>query len=80
MDRERRTGEKPVPDNLDEILKDTQKHTLRSMERFGWELIFVRRPLFQEPVAVLLNSAGEKVGILEEDGRLNMEAGIVLRD
>ncbi len=45
--------------------------TLRSMEHFGWELQFVRRPLFQETLAVLINQEGDKIMLLEADGSTN---------
>jgi hypothetical protein len=79
MDREKRKGEKGVPDDLEDVLNSDQLLTLRQIERFGWRLAFVRRPVFQQPVAVVLTSDNEKIGVLEEDGRLNMNSGVKLR-
>jgi hypothetical protein len=79
MDREKRKGEKPVPDNLGETLNQAQLLALRQVENFGWSLRFVRRPLFQEPVPVVVSTDGETIGILEEDGRLNVQPDIKLR-
>jgi len=36
--------------------------------------------LFQEPVAVVFSAEGNKIGILEEDGRINMEPDIMVRE
>jgi len=79
MGGDKRKGDKPVPDNLDEILNERQKHTLRQMEGFGWCLEFVRQPLFQETVAVVCNAEGNKMGILENKGNINFEPDIALR-
>ena len=79
MGGDKRKGDKPVPDNLDEILNERQKYTLRQMEGFGWRLEFVRRPLFQETAAVVCNAEGNKIGTLEKDGKINLEPDITLR-
>ena len=68
MDQDKRKGMKPVPDNLEEVLSMAQIRTLNSMGRFGWDLHFVRRPLFQETLAVLINQEGDKIMVLEADG------------
>lgn len=81
MDREKRKGEKavPVPEDLEEVLNGDQLMTLRQIERFGWRLAFIRRPVFQEPIPVVVTGDNEKIGVLEEDGRLNMNPSIKLR-
>jgi len=80
MDSEKRKGDKPVPDRLDEVLNEMQMLALHQIEGFGWQLKFVRKPLFQEPVPVVFSAEGDKIGILEEDGRINMEPDIKLRE
>ena len=79
MDQDRRRGEKPIPDNLESMLNEAQLIALPALERFGWELRFVRRPLFQEAVPIVFNGEGTSVGILEEDGRLNLQLDIPIR-
>lgn len=79
MDREKRKGEKPVPDKLDETLNPAQLLALRQIENYGWSLRFVRRPLFQDPVPVVVSADGDTIGILEDDGRVNMQPDIKLR-
>lgn len=80
MDSEKRKGVKPVPDRLEDVLNEMQMRALHQLERFGWQLRFVRKPLFQEPVAVVFSAEGDKIGVLEDDGRINMEPDIKLRD
>jgi hypothetical protein len=79
MDDEKRDREKPIPDNLEKILSEFQMMALRRIEGFGWELRFVRRPSFQTPTPVVFSADGAKIGVLEEDGRINMEPDIQLR-
>jgi len=80
MDSERRKGEKPIPDNLNGTLNEAQLIALPSLERFGWELRFVRRPVFEEAVPVVCNAEGTMIGVLEEDGRLNLQSDVQIRD
>ena len=80
MDSDKRKGDKPVPDRLEDMLNDLQMLALHQMEGFGWQLRFVRRPLFQQPVSVVFSAGGEQIGILEEDGRINLEADIAVRE
>jgi len=77
--KEKRKDMVPVPDNLAEVLSPLQARSLRQIETFGWRLHFVRRPLFQEPVPVILSPDGSKYATLERDGRINMTPDSVLR-
>ncbi|MES9993211.1 MAG: hypothetical protein ABW098_14745 [Candidatus Thiodiazotropha sp.] len=80
MTYEKRRGEKAVPDNLKELLSDLQLMSLNKMKDFGWELLFIRRPLFQDVVPVVSDHDGIKIGIIEGDGRINLEPDIRLRE
>ena len=80
MDQEDRRRNRPVPNEAMETLSELQVLALRRIEGFGWKLQFIRRPLFQDPVPVVANGDGMKIGILEEDGRINMEPDIKLRE
>ena len=80
MDREKRTNTNPVPENLEDVLNEAQIRTLRSIRHFGWGLHFVRRPLFQEVIPVLINKEGDKFIILEENGMINEMPDLDLRD
>jgi hypothetical protein len=79
MDKEKRKGDEPVPAHLEKVLSEMQMLALHQVESFGWQLRFVRRPLFQEPVPVVFSADGAKIGVLEEDGRINMEPEIEVR-
>ena len=79
MDDEKRNREDPIPDNLEEILSEFQLMALHRIQGFGWDLRFVRRPAFQEPIPVVFSADGSKIGVLEEDGRINMDPDIKLR-
>ena len=80
MGDDKRNGEKPIPDNIKEYMNDAQLAHLHTIEGFGWELKFIRRPLFQQKVVVVTNPDGSSIGVLEEDGRLNLDPNIIIRD
>lgn len=76
---ERRGGASPIPLNLREFLNEDQRRSLRQVEGFGWELAFVRRPLFQDPVVVIRNSECTAFSVLEDDGTINDAPNIIIR-
>ena len=80
MNNEKRSSDMPVPDNINDYLTDAQFAELHHIESFGWTLKYIRRPLFQERVVVVMNPDGSSIGILEEDGRLNIESNIDTRE
>ena len=80
MGEEKRNVVSPIPENLKEVLNKAQLMTLHKMEGFGWRLEFVRRPLFQGIVPVLFHPDSKESGVLEEDGTLNMQSKINLRE
>ena len=80
MSEDKRKGEKPVPDDIKNYLNAAQSGELNKIEGFGWKLVFVRRPLFQELVVVVTDACGSSIGVLEDDGRLNLDPDIQLRE
>jgi hypothetical protein len=62
----------PVPDDHHTLLNELQLRALRQIETFSWKLQFIRRPLFQEPVAGIVNPDGDKFATLERDGRISL--------
>jgi hypothetical protein len=80
MDREKRKGSIPIPDHLKELLNDAQLKALSGMKYSGWELRFLRRPLFQEPVLVVHNSIDGRIGVLDKDGSIRIQANIKVRE
>ena len=49
---ERRKERQPMPDALKSELNPDQRETLGELEKFGWELRFVRHDPEQRPVPV----------------------------
>ena len=80
MDNDKRTGQEAIPDNLDDWLTPDQTQMLHQIESFGWRLKFIRRPVFQDPIVILVSDDGKKIGVLEKDGRVNMDPNITIRD
>lgn len=76
---DKRGTKTPVPDNIVGLLTEEQMLTMRQLANFGWQVAFIRRPLFQEVVVVVTRDHGDEIGVLEPDGKLNLEAGITLR-
>ncbi|ABD81453.1 hypothetical protein [Saccharophagus degradans] len=77
--RERRAKRENNTQVLESILSELQRLTLHQLEGFGWRLAFVRRPLFQDPIVVVVNCENSKYGVLEDDGSINVEHNIQIR-
>ena len=77
---ENRVGQQPVPDNVHMIMNPEQVLIYRGMQAFGWNLKFVRRPLFQRPVFVMAHPEIDEVAVIEESGAFNKDHGIKLRE
>ena len=52
-------------------LNEAQQDTLAELERYGWELKFIRHPMFQASVPVLYDPDRKGYACLEPDGTLN---------
>lgn len=78
-DRERRNPDHDPVSALKRELNDDQRDTLAQLERFGWTLKFVRHPLFQEPVGVIMNPDTHTYAVIEPNGTLNEKAGLNFR-
>lgn len=80
MDNDKRNSDAPVPENLSGFLTDAQSAELHHIESFGWTMKYIRRPLFQEKVVVVVSPDGGSIGVLEDDGMLNLELDIDTRE
>ncbi len=69
--RERRKAAAPPSRVLERLLNPAQIETLRSLEHFGWELKFVRKPLFQPAVPIVFDGDRRTFAVIEQDGQLN---------
>ena len=79
MESERRKERKPMPEALKSELNEEQRETLGELEKFGWELRFVRHDPEQRPVPVIFDAEHDKFAVLDEDGKLDDEAFINIR-
>ncbi len=61
-------------------LTPAQTREIATLEHFGWDLRFVRRPLFRDPVPVLFQRDGSRWIVVEGDGTLNENPGFKIRD
>ena len=80
MDRERRKEGNQIPDNLEELLNINQLQALNGMKHSDWELWFVRRPLFQEPIPVVHNTNDGTIGVLDKEGSILIQTDINVRE
>ena len=79
MTEERRREQKPLPDILKAELNPDQRETLGELEKFGWELRFVRHDPDQRPIPVIFDAEREKFAVLDQDGELDEKAFINIR-
>lgn len=68
-----------IPADLQNLLTEVQFLAMRRIEDFGWDVKFVRRKNLQAPIVVVTNHAGQTFGVLEADGRLNMQHNLKIR-
>ena len=79
MEQEHREKMNPLPYNILQRLNGYQLLSLKLVGRYGWDMKFVRRPLNQKPTYVLFNDNNQRYAALNEDGTLNLMAGIKTR-
>ena len=82
MHRKERRRDKPVtldPEALSEGLNPAQRKTLSELQHFHWELKFVRRPMFKDPVPVLFDRDNKRYVVIEPDGSITENPNIGLR-
>lgn len=79
-DQERRHAERALALALKRELNEDQRMTLAELERFGWELKFIRRPPFEPKIPIVLDPDRKKFAILEVDGTLNEHPPFKIRD
>ena len=77
---ERRTGTHKSGRELRSELNDAQLETLNELERFGWQLKFIRRPMFQPSIPVVFDGDRKHYAVLEPDGTLNEHPAFTIRE
>lgn len=80
MDKERRNTPPRAPRELRSDLNAAQLETLADLERFGWQLKFVRRPIFQPSIPVVFDPDRKTFAVLEPDGSMNEHPSFDIRD
>ena len=80
MVSDRRKSAKQLLQVLKRELNEAQLETLCDLEKFGWELKFVRRKPFEPGVAVVMDSNLRSSAVLEPDGSLNESHGLTIRE
>ncbi|MBD8524525.1 hypothetical protein [Pseudomarimonas arenosa] len=60
-------------------LNEAQQDTLRQLEMLGWELKFIRHPLFQPTVPVVFDGDRKQFAVLRDDGTLDDNPGFDIR-
>lgn len=68
-----------LPADVFYYLNEVQQIALHSLENFGWQLAFIRRPLFMPPMVVVRNGEKTKFAVLEDDGSVNLTPQIKWR-
>lgn len=79
-DKERRHDEKAYATALRRELNEAQRATLSELERFGWELKYIRRPIFQPIIPIVFDGDRKTFAVLEADGTLNEHPSFNIRD
>jgi len=79
VEKEHRIGLDAIPMDIKSRMTGLQRGTLARLEGFGWSIKFVRRPLFQEQIIVLVDSSGVDHAILTEDGQLDRNLDFAIR-
>ncbi len=71
MDSTERRSTQPHPTRAQRSdLNEAQLETLADLERFGWQLKFVRRPIFEPSIPVVFDADRKTYAVLEADGSL----------
>ncbi len=78
--REQRRAQVTDPAALRAGLTPAQLKALETLEHFRWTLKFVRRPLFLDPVPVVVDREGTRHAVLRADGTLDESPAFKIRD
>ncbi|MEN8179389.1 MAG: hypothetical protein ABFS39_12355 [Pseudomonadota bacterium] len=79
MEIDKRTGQSPIPSSPSFFLNNKQLNGMEVLKKFGWELTFIRRPLYSEVIPVVQNNQEQAIGVLGIDGVLKISDEIKIR-
>ena len=77
--RERRKNDAKPTLVLKRELNQDQLLALAELEKFGWELKFIRKPMFQQPIPIVFDSDRKHYAVLTADGTLDEKPGFDIR-
>jgi hypothetical protein len=80
MNEEKRKSDTIMPADLKEMLNDRQLRALPGIKCLGREPQFFRKPMFNAPTLVLRNSKDGRLAILDEEGGLERQGDLKLRE
>lgn len=80
MQQERRQRSEIRESDREALGSDAQSHMVKALERGGWTLCFIRRPLFQPVMAVLTNDGGQHYAGVDQGGRIVEGSDLDLRE
>ena len=79
MSDEKRKGADPIPEKLEDWLTNDQVEAIKHIEELGWQLRFIRREGLDHPVPVVYRIDGSNIGVLDEEGKIDMNPHITVR-
>jgi hypothetical protein len=77
--REERRVDRTLLGSLKSELNDAQLIALGSLEKFGWDLKFVRRPMPGRPIPFVFDADRRRFAVLRMDGSLDENARLEIR-
>ncbi len=69
-DADKRGQQPEVPFGYEALLTEEQRHRIDVCRNFGWELHFIRRPLFMTPTVVMVDADSGRTWQIQDDGEL----------
>lgn len=70
--QDKRGRQPEVPFGYEALLTEEQRHRIDVCRGFGWELHFIRRPLFMTPTVVMVDADNGKTWQIHDDGELQL--------
>ena len=69
---DKRGRQAEIPFGYEALLTEEQRHRIDVCRSFGWELHFIRRPLFMSPTVVMVDSDNSRTWQINDDGELEL--------
>ncbi len=65
---EKRRRKSAIPSNFMMYLNIDQLKTYIHMQKLGWRMYFIRRPLLRKHTIAMINNTGTRIGVLKRSG------------